>query len=350
MMNKVKQTNEKLSPEDLDWNSLGFSYIDTDYTYVARYKDGQWDDGELTTNSTLEVNQAATVFHYGQHCFEGLKAYRTKDGEIQLFRPQENAKRMYKSAERLLMAPFPENRFVEAVRETVKANEEWVPPYESGGTLYIRPYLIGTGKKIGVTPSDEYVFSIFVMPVGPYFPGGLVPSNFMVSNYDRAAPQGTGASKVGGNYGASLLPGEEAKAQGFSDVVYLDPATHTKIEEVGSANFFGVTEDNKFVTPKSPSILPSITKFSLLWIAENRLGMDIEETDVYISELDHLKEAGAMGTAAAIAPIGGLQVNNDLHVFYSTEEAGPVTKQLYDELMGIQKGDIEAPEGWIIKV
>lgn len=349
MMNKLKAT-DKLTPETIDWDSLGFSYIDTDYTYVSRYKDGKWDDGQLTEESTLTVEQGATVFHYGQHCFEGLKAYRTKDGDIQLFRPQENAKRMYKSAERLLMAPFPEERFIEAVKQTVKANEDWVPPYESGGTLYIRPYMIGVGNNIGVNPADEYIFSIFVMPVGPYFPGGLVPSNFLVSDFDRAAPQGTGANKVGGNYGASLLPGEQAKAQGFSDVVYLDPATHTKIEEVGSANFFGITQDDKFVTPKSPSILPSITKFSLLWIAENKLGLDVEETDIYISELDELKEAGAMGTAAVIAPIGGLQVGDDLHVFYSTEEAGPVTKRLYDELIGMQKGDVEAPEGWIVKI
>jgi len=346
----MEQDTNNVTSDTLDWDSLGFSYIDTDYTYISRYKEGRWDEGKLTQESTLTIEQGATVFHYGQHCFEGLKAYRTKNGDIQLFRPQENAKRMYKSAERLLMAPFPEERFVKAVKETVKANEAWVPPYESGGTLYIRPYMIGVGDNIGVKPAEEYIFSIFVTPVGSYFPGGLAPSNFLVTDYDRAAPRGTGASKVGGNYGGSLLPGEKAKAEGYSDVVYLDPATHTKIEEVGSANFFGITEDDKFITPKSPSILPSITKSSLLWIAENRLGLKVEETDIYISELDGIKEAGAMGTAAVISPIGGLQIDEDFHVFYSTENVGPITKRLYNELTGIQKGDKEAPEGWILKV
>lgn len=344
------QMQKEIRPEDIKWEELGFDYIDTDYRYVSHFKDGKWDEGKMVEDNQVTISEGSSVFHYGQHCFEGLKAYRTKDGSIQLFRPQENAKRMIKSAERLKMPAFPVDKFIEAVKRTVKANEDWVPPYGTGASLYIRPYMIGVGGQISVQASEEYLFSIFVMPVGPYFKGGMAPSNFIVSDYDRAAPNGTGANKVGGNYGSSLLPGDDAKAAGYSDAVYLDPATHTKIEEVGSANFFGITEDDKFVTPKSPSILPSITKFSLLWIAENRLNLETQETDIYIDELDHLKEAGAMGTAAVIAPIGGLQIGNDFHVFYSETEVGPITKKLYDELVGIQRGEVEAPEGWIVKV
>ncbi len=335
---------------DLDWENLGFSYIKTDYRYLSRWRDGQWDNGELTRDNHLYLSEGSTALHYGQSSFEGMKAYRTADGSIQLFRPYENARRMQRSCERLLMPTFPEERFVEAVKETVRANEEWVPPYESGSTLYIRPLMLGVGNNIGVGPADEYIFTVFVMPVGPYFKGGMKPTNFIVTDYDRAAPQGTGASKIGGNYGGSLLPGAEAKSRHFSDCIYLDPATHTKIEEVGSANFFGITRDNRFVTPLSPSILPSITKYSLMYLAEHRLGLEVIEGDVYVDKLDHFKEAGACGTAAVISPIGGIQRKEDFHVFYSETEVGPVTKRLYDELVGIQKSDVEAPEGWIEKV
>ena len=339
--------SKQLRPETIDWNSLGFDYIDTDYSYLSHYKDGTWDDGQLTEKSTIEIHEGSTVLHYGQHVFEGMKAYRTKEGNIQLFRPDMNAARMKESCERILMPAFPEERFVEAVKEVVRANADWVPPYESGGTLYIRPYMVGVGPNIGVKPADEYIFGIFVLPVGSYFEGGLKPSNFLVTEYDRAAPNGTGAAKFGGNYGASLQPGVAAKKAGFADAVYLDPKTHTKIEEVGAANFFGITHDDQFVTPKSPSILPSITKKSLLYLAEHRFGMEVIEGDVYIDELDRFKEAGAMGTAAVIAPVGGLQYKGELHVFYSEEEVGPITKKLYDELVGIQFGDKEAPAGWI---
>ena len=279
-----------------------------------------------------------------------MKAYRTKDGSINLFRPEENAKRMINSCQRLLMPEFPVEKFVEAAKAVVKANEKWVPPYNTGSTLYLRPYLMGVGDNIGVSPATEYIFSIFAMPVGPYFKGGLTPTNFIVSDYDRAAPHGTGAAKVGGNYASSLLPGKEAHDRNFSDCIYLDPATHTKIEEVGSANFFGITKDNRFVTPKSPSILPSITKYSLLYLAEHHLGMQVEEGDVYIDKLDEFSEAGACGTAAVISPIGGIQHGDNFHVFYSETEVGPVTRKLYEELTGIQFGDIEAPAGWIVKV
>ena len=335
---------------DLDWSNLGFSYIQTPYRYLAHFKNGEWEQGALTEDPTLHIHEGSTALHYGQQCFEGLKAYRCQDGSINLFRPDQNAKRLNDSAYRLRMPAVPTEMFLEAVQMLVRANEEYVPPFESGATLYIRPLLIGVGENIGVSAAPEYIFTIFCMPVGPYFKGGLTPTNFIVSDYDRAAPNGTGAIKVGGNYAASLYPGKLAKEKNFADCIYLDPATRTKIEEVGAANFFGITKDNKFITPVSPSILPSITKYSLLHLAETRLGLEAIEGDVYLNELDQFVEAGACGTAAVIAPIGGIQNADDFHVFYSETEVGPLTRRLYDELVGIQFGEIEAPEGWITKI
>lgn len=336
---------------ELDWENLGFEYRKLPFRYISRFKDGSWDEGALTEDSTLHLEEASTALHYGQQGFEGLKAYRTKDGSINLFRPDKNAERLQRTARRLMMPEVPTDKFIDAVRQVVKANEDFVPPYGTGGTLYIRPLLIGVGNTIGVHAAPEYIFTVFAMPVGNYFKGGLAPTNFIVSyDYDRAAPHGTGAAKVGGNYAASLVPGDTAKDRGFSDVIYLDPATHTKIEEVGSANFFGITADNEFITPLSPSILPSITKYSLLYLAEKRLGMKAIEGEVEIDNLDHFVEAGACGTAAVISPIGGIQNKDDFHVFYSETEVGPVVKKLYDELVGIQFGDVEAPEGWVFKV
>ena len=334
----------------LDWKNLGFSYIKTDYRFIARWKDGKWDNGELTTDSTLHIHEGSTALHYGQQCFEGLKAYRCKDGSINLFRPDQNAKRMQNTCDRLLMPQVPTELFIRACKEVVKANEKWVAPYGTGATLYLRPFVIGVGENIGVRPAPEYLFCVFCCPVGAYFKGGMKPSNFLVTDYDRAAPHGPGGVKVGGNYAASLLPHELAAKRQFADAIYLDPKTHTKIEEVGAANFFGITRDNKFITPRSDSILPSITKYSLLHLAKERLGMETIEGDVYINELDKFAEAGACGTAAVISPIGGIQYGDDFHVFYSETEVGPITKRLYDELTGIQFGDVEAPEGWIVKV
>ena len=334
----------------IDWSNLGFSYMKTPWRFLATWKDGSWNEGELTEDNYLHIHEGSTALHYGQQCFEGLKAYRRKDGGINLFRPDENSKRMNRSAYRLRMPEVPEDFFLDAVKQVVKANQEYVPPYGSGATLYIRPLLIGVGENIGVSPAPEYIFTVFCMPVGPYFKGGLTPTNFIVSDYDRAAPNGTGAAKVGGNYAASLLPGYEAHQRKFSDCIYLDPETHTKIEEVGSANFFGITADNEFVTPKSPSILPSITKYSLLHLAQHSLGLTPVEGDVYLNELDRFVEAGACGTAAVISPIGGIQNGEDFHVFYSETEVGPQTKALYDQLTGIQFGDIAAPTGWIFDV
>lgn len=336
---------------NLDWENLGFSYMKLPYRYLAYYKNGRWEKGGLTEDATLHMSESSPCLHYGQQAFEGMKAYRTKDGSVQLFRPDQNAKRLQRTSDRLLMPQVPTDMFVDAVKQVVRANEEYVPPYGTGGTLYIRPLLLGVGDIIGVKPADEYIFTVFAMPVGNYFKGGLIPTNFIVSDkYDRAAPYGTGAAKVGGNYAASLLPGQMAHERKFSDVIYLDPATHTKIEEVGSANFFGITKDNEFVTPYSPSILPSITKYSLLYLAEHRLGLKAIEGDVPIDDLDRFAEAGACGTAAVISPIGGIQHGDDFHVFYSETEVGPVTRKLYNELTGIQFGDVEAPEGWIVKV
>ncbi|WP_296027176.1 branched-chain amino acid aminotransferase [uncultured Aggregatibacter sp.] len=334
----------------LDWKNLGFSYIKTDYRFISRWKDGKWDNGELTTDSTLHIHEGSTALHYGQQCFEGLKAYRCKDGSINLFRPDQNAERMQNTCDRLLMPQVPTELFIRACKEVVKSNEKWVAPYGTGATLYLRPFVIGVGENIGVRPAPEYLFCVFCCPVGAYFKGGMKPSNFLVTDYDRAAPHGTGGVKVGGNYAASLLPHELAAKRQFADAIYLDPKTHTKIEEVGAANFFGITRDNKFITPRSDSILPSITKYSLLHLAKERLGMETIEGDVYINELDKFAEAGACGTAAVISPIGGIQYGDDFHVFYSETEVGPITKRLYDELTGIQFGDVEAPEGWIVKV
>ena len=298
----------------------------------------------------MHIHEGSTALHYGQQCFEGLKAYRCKDGSINLFRPDQNAKRMQNTCARLLMPQVPTELFIRACKEVVKANKKWLAPYGSGATLYLRPFVIGVGENIGVRPAPEYIFSVFCCPVGAYFKGGMKPSNFLVTDYDRAAPHGTGGVKVGGNYAASLLPHELAAKRQFADAIYLDPKTHTKIEEVGAANFFGITRDNKFITPRSDSILPSITKYSLLHLAKERLGMETIEGDVYINELDKFAEAGACGTAAVISPIGGIQYGDDFHVFYSETEVGPITKRLYDELTGIQFGDVEAPEGWIVKV
>jgi len=336
---------------NIDWSKLGFNYMKTDLRYVSIWKDGKWDEGKLVEDNNLCISESSTSLHYGQQCFEGLKAYRTKDGKIQLFRPTENALRMNRSCNRILMPEMPIEKFVDACIQVVKANEAFVPPYGTGATLYLRPYLIGIGDNLGVRPAPEFLFGVFCCPVGPYFKGGMAPVNFMISDgYDRAAPHGTGGAKVGGNYAASLLAHEDAVKKGFADCIYLDPTTHTKIEEVGAANFFGITKDNVFVTPDSPSILPSITKYSLMHLAKEYLKIQVQERDVLVTNLNEFKEAGACGTAAVITPIGGIEYKGNLHVFHSETEVGPITKELYDTLYGIQFGDVDAPEGWMVEV
>ena len=336
--------------ESINWDKLGFDYIKTDKRFLQVWKNGEWQEGTLTDDNVLHISEGSTALHYGQQCFEGLKAYRCKDGSINLFRPDQNAARMQRSCARLLMPHVPTEAFIDACKQVVKANEHFIPPYGSGGALYLRPFVIGTGDNIGVRTAPEFIFSVFAIPVGAYFKGGLVPHNFQISSFDRAAPQGTGAAKVGGNYAASLMPGAEAKKSGFADAIYLDPMTHSKIEEVGSANFFGITHDNQFITPKSPSVLPGITRLSLIELAKTRLGLEVVEGDVLIDKLADFKEAGACGTAAVITPIGGISYNDHLHVFHSETEVGPITQKLYKELTGVQTGDVEAPEGWIVKV
>jgi branched-chain amino acid aminotransferase len=335
--------------KNIDWNNLGFGYVKTNGMFVATWKDGSWDEGAIVEDDMLSVHASSTSLHYGQQCFEGMKAYRAKDGRLLLFRPKDNARRMSQSAERILMPAIPEELFVKGVEQAVKFNEEFVPPYGTGGTLYIRPMMIGVGANLGVKAAPEFLFVVFVSPVGAYFKGGMSPIAIVTTEYDRAAPMGTGAAKVGGNYAASLYPHSLAAKEGFADCVYLDPKTHTKIEEVGAANFFAITKDGAFVTPESPSILGSITKYSLLELARH-LGMEAKETDVYIDKLDEYAEAGACGTAAVISPIGSLTHNGNKHVFFSETEVGPVTKKLYEQLTGIQLGDLEDPFGWVHEV
>ncbi len=257
---------------------------------------------------------------------------------------------MNASCRRILMPEISEEQFIDACAQVIKANEHFIPPYGTGGALYLRPFLIGVGDNLGVRPAPEFMFCVFAVPVGAYFKSGLAPVNFTIADYDRAAPYGTGAAKVGGNYAGSLMPHEVAVKAGFADCIYLDPATHTKIEEVGAANFFGITKNNEFVTPVSPSILPSITKYSLIHLADKYLGMTVLERDCPIDNIDEFIEAGACGTAAVITPIGGISYKEKLHVFHSETEVGPITRKLYDTLTGIQYGDVEAPEGWIVKV
>jgi branched-chain amino acid aminotransferase len=332
--------------KDINWETLGFGYIKTDKRYISKWRDGQWDEGILTEDNYLTISEASTGLHYGQQCFEGLKAYRRQDGKIQMFRPEENAKRMQRSCQRVLMPEVPVEKFIDACEQVIKANEAYVPPYGTGATLYIRPFVFGTGHTVGVKPAQEYIFGVFCLPVGAYFKGGMSPVNFITTDYDRAAPMGTGAVKVGGNYASSMYPHKLAADEGYADCIYLDAATHTKIEEVGAANFYGITHDDVFVTPTSPSILASITKLSLLHLAANYVGLKTEERDVLVDQLEEFKEAGACGTAAVITPIGAIMHKGKKTVFHSETEVGPITQKLYHTLVGIQFGDLEGPEGW----
>ena len=337
--------------KDLDWSSLGFGYIATDYRYSSKFKDGAWDEGQLITDSMITLSECAGVFQYAQTIFEGLKAYSTKDGHIVCFRPDLNASRMADSARRLEMPVFPEDRFIDAVCQVVKANQDWVPPYGSGATLYIRPYMMGTNPVIGVKPANEYEFRVFATPVGPYFKGGAKPIVIKVSDFDRAAPHGTGHIKAGLNYAMSLHAIVTAHNEGFAENMYLDPESRTKVEETGGANFIFITKDGTLVTPKSDSILPSITRRSIMYVAEHYLGMKVEHRPVYFDEVKDFAECGLCGTAAVISPVGRI-VNHDtvIDIPAGMEEMGPVTKKLYDTLTGIQMGSIEAPEGWIKKI
>ena len=337
-----------MQKKDIDWSKLGFGYVKTDKRFVAHYKDGAWDEGGLTEDPNIVMNECAGVLQYAQTVFEGLKAYTTEDGHVVCFRPDLNAERLEQSAKRLEMPTFPQDRFVDAIVQTVKANIDYVPPYGSGAPLYIRPYMFGTNAVIGVKPADEYQFRVFTTPVGPYFKGGAKPITIRVSDFDRAAPHGTGHIKAGLNYAMSLYPIVDAHNQGFAENMYLDAATRTKVEETGGANFIFVTKDGTLVTPKSDSILPSITRRSLMVVAEKYLGMKVEHREVYFDEVKDFAECGLCGTAAVISPVGKINDHGKEICFPSgMEEMGPYTKKLYDALTGIQMGRIEAPEGWI---
>lgn len=337
-----------MEKKNIDWSNLGFGYVATDYRYVSNYKNGAWDEGGLTTDSTVTISECAGVLQYAQTVFEGLKAYTTEDGRIVTFRPDLNAERLESSAKRLEMPVFPKERFIDAVVQTIKANAAFVPPYGSGATLYIRPYMFGSNPVIGVKPADEYQFRVFSTPVGPYFKGGVKPLTLRVCDYDRAAPHGTGHIKAGLNYAMSLHAIVEAHQQGYDENMYLDAATRTKVEETGGANFLFVTKDGKVVTPKSNSILPSITRRSLIYVAKEYLGLEAEEREIYVDELKDFAECGLCGTAAVISPVGKIVNHNEEICFPSgMTEMGPVTKKLYETLTGIQMGRLEAPEGWI---
>ena len=330
-----------MEKKNLDWSSLGFGYIQTDKRYVSNYKNGSWDEGTLTSDATITISECAGVLQYAQTVFEGMKAYTTEKGQIVVFRPDLNAERMVKP-------PFPQDRFVDAVKQVVKANEGYVPPYGSGATLYIRPYMFGSDAVIGVKPANEYQFRIFCTPVGPYFKGGAKPITIRVSDYDRAAPNGTGHIKAGLNYAMSLHAIVEAHEQGYAENMYLDSATRTKVEETGGANFLFVTKDGKVVTPKSSTILPSITRRSLVYVAKEYLGLEVEERPVYFDEVKDFAECGLCGTAAVISPVGKIvDHGKEICLPSGMDEMGPVTKKLYETLTGIQMGRIEAPKGWI---
>ena len=337
-----------MDKKNIDWANLGFGYVQTDKRFVANYKDGAWDEGTLTEDPNVVLNECAGVLQYAQTVFEGMKAYRTEDGRVVCFRPDLNASRMADSARRLEMPPFPEDRFVQAIVHTVNANIDYVPPYGSGATLYIRPYMFGSNPVIGVKPADEYQFRILTTPVGPYFKGGAKPITIKVSDFDRAAPHGTGHIKAGLNYAMSLHAIVTAHKEGFDENMYLDAATRTKVEETGGANFIFVTKDGKVVTPKSNSILPSITRRSLMVVAKDILGLEAEEREVYFDEVKDFAECGLCGTAAVISPVGKINDHGKEICFPSgMEKMGPVIQKLYDTLTGIQMGRIEGPEGWL---
>lgn len=340
-----------MEKKNIDWENLGFAYVQADQRYVSNYKNGAWDDGCLTADATITMNECACVLQYAQTCFEGLKAYTTEDGRTVTFRPDLNAQRMHDTAERLEMPPFPVERFMDAVKKVVKANEAYVPPYGSGASLYIRPYMFGINPVIGVKPAEEYQFRIFVTPVGPYFKGGAKPLTLCVSDFDRAAPHGTGHIKGGLNYAMSLHAIVTAHKNGFDENMYLDAATRTKVEETGGANFLFVTKDNKVVTPKSSSILPSITRRSLMIVAREYLGLEAEEREITFEEVKDFAECGLCGTAAVISPVGKI-VDHGKEICFPSgmEQMGPVTQKLYDTLTGIQMGRIKAPEGWICEI
>jgi branched-chain amino acid aminotransferase len=337
--------------ENTDWKNLPFSFIKTDYNVRSYFKNGSWSELEISSSEYINIHMAATSLHYGQEAFEGLKAYRDKEGSIRVFRWNENAKRMVNSAKGIKMEPVPEKLFGEAVRKVVSLNKKFVPPHGHGATLYIRPLLIGSGPEVGVKPSKEYMFMIFVTPVGPYFKEGFKPVDIMICRkYDRAAPLGTGSYKVGGNYAASLRSLDESHSQGFATALYLDAKEKKYIDEAGPANFFGI-KNNTYITPKSHSILPSITNMSLMELARD-MGLAVENRPVSVDELDSFDEVGACGTAAVISPVRKIidPDTNKIYTYANDNQPGPVSTELYNRLLAIQFGDEEDKFGWMEKI
>jgi len=341
-----------LNSEDINFYELGFSFIETKQIFISNFKNGEWDEGKLIPFSPIEISPAACILNYGQGVFEGMKALKAKNGDIVLFRPTENAKRLNLSAKRLLMPTFNEEKFIDAVKKVVNGNKEYVPPFDSGGALYIRPLMIGSGPILGVSPADEYIFIIFTVPVGPYFPEGFKAINLEISKeYTRAAPGGTGFAKTCCNYAGTMKPAKETKAKGFAQIIYLDAANMKYIDEVGTANFFTVIED-KLVTPKlKGTILPGITRKSVLEITEKKLGLKTEERDISYEELfqESCSEAFCTGTAAVITPIGSVAINDKKRVF-NNNEPGEITKKLYKLLTSIQRLEIDDEFNWIVKI
>jgi len=333
--------------QNIDWKNLPFGYVKTDYNVRCYYRDGKWGELETSSSEIINLHMAATALHYGQEAFEGLKAFKGKDGKVRVFRWQENAQRMINSSRGILMAEVPPELFKEAIMKAIRLNASYIPPYESGASLYIRPLLIGTGAQIGVKPANEYLFVVFVSPVGPYFKEGFKPVNLLITRqYDRAAPLGTGNIKVGGNYAASLTSGAKAHGEGFAAVLFLDAKEKKYIDECGPANFFGI-KNNTYITPESTSILPSITNKSLLQLAKD-MGLNVERRRVAYDELSTFEEVGACGTAAVISPVGKI-VDNDLNkeYVYTTAQAGPISEKLYHKLRAIQYGDEPDPYNWV---
>jgi branched-chain amino acid aminotransferase len=331
---------------NLNWSELGFGYIKTACHLEYYFKNGSWDSGKVVNDDNITIGIASTSLHYGQQCFEGLKAFTHKDGSIRIFRVDENAKRMKKSAEKILMPAFPEKEFINAIIKLIQLNNQFVPPYGSGACLYIRPLMIGISNIIGVRPSDEYLFMVFCTPVGPYFKTGMKPIRLIVEEkMDRAAPDGVGDVKVGGNYAASLRAAKKAYDLGYPAVLYLDPKEKKYIDESGPANFFGVTKDNIYVTPKSESILASITNKSLMTLAED-MGIKVEQRPIHIDEIGNFVEAGCCGTAAVITPVKSITYRQNEIVYAKSDEVGEISKKLYSLLTAIQTGDSEDKFGW----
>jgi branched-chain amino acid aminotransferase len=332
---------------DIKWKELSFGYIKTNYNVRCYFKNGQWGAIEKSTSEEISIHMAATCLHYGQEAFEGLKAFRGQDGKIRVFRWEENAKRLKTSAESILCESVPTELFKQAVFEAIRVNEAYIPPYGTGGSLYVRPLLIGTGAKVGVKPADEYLFIVFVSPVGPYFKEGFKPVKMqIVRDFDRAAPLGTGHVKIGGNYAASLRAGERAHDEGFASCLFLDAKTKTKIDEAGPANFFGI-KNNTYITPKSHSILPSITNMSLRTLAMD-MGLKVEERDILVEELATFEEGGACGTAAVISPVGEIQDRETGKTYRLGDgiQPGPWSNKLYTRLRAIQYGEEPDVFGW----